>query len=127
MEGDSMRGSGLVWFVLGVAAASPGLAGGMPERTLSRRGTEPCMVFRHQAYARGLDHFATEMHLACEAIVRRRVAGRDLPDALMAVERSLEAYRRAVVARPDLSEADRLAIAADTGVLRALEAIRGRY
>jgi hypothetical protein len=109
--------------------------------------TDPCGYFRGQAYGRGLDHFLTEMVWACETIARRRAAGMPLGDRLLAVEGALERYRTAVVAagaagaerlarasaqatgarRPAEWEAVKASIAAETGTLAALEAIRSGF
>jgi hypothetical protein len=125
--------------LLAACVAVPGLAGERVSGTGSTlRPGDPCLFFRGQAYKRSIDDFATEMLLACEVIARRRAAGVPLGDRLTATEAMLETYREAVLAaRPDsfaaggtlrwelgLTAAQKQAIADETGVLLALEAIR---
>jgi hypothetical protein len=106
------------------------------------QSSDPCSFYRHEAYGKGLEHFATEVVWACEAVAERRGAGMPLSDRMRAVEFALERYREAVVAanrrgfahRPgpgdgwrDARERTREALAAETGILAALEAIRAGF
>jgi hypothetical protein len=126
----------LAALALGVPAAA--FDGGEPSRT-----SDPCGFFRAQAYGRGLEHYATEMLWACEAIAARRDREQELSLRLEAVELALERYREAVVAagsggpgaagRPARtpgfgpSDAVKAELAESTGMLAALEAIRAGF
>lgn len=106
--------------------------------------SDPCGFFRSQAYGRGLDHFLTEMLWACEAIATRRAAGVELSERLEATELALDRYRIAVIeagaavfargrsARPGTArfgtdDTVKASLAATTGTLAALEAIRSGF
>jgi hypothetical protein len=126
----------LAAFALGVPAAA--FDGGEPSRT-----SDPCGFFRSQAYGRGIEHYATEMLWACEAIAGRREREQELSLRLEAVELALERYREAVVAAgsgvfaggvrtaraPTFgpSDAEKAELAESTGMLAALEAIRAGF
>jgi hypothetical protein len=118
---------------LALALAAPASTAGGEDAgwTLSSRGTEPCLFFRLQAYDRGLEHFDTAIHWACEAIAHRRAAGMALPDRLLAAETAFEAYRVALVAATrggvPLTETEREAIAAGSGALLAVEALAAAF
>ncbi len=122
----------------------PAAAGEERPPALSALGaTDPCGFFRGQAYGRGLDHFLTEMLWACEAIATRRGAGMPLGDRLLAADGALERYREAVVAagaadfararstgpgaRLGAADAVKSTLAAQTGTLTALDAIRSGF
>jgi hypothetical protein len=112
---------------LALAAPAPVAGGEGAGWTLSSRGTEPCLFFRLQAYDRGLEHFDTAIHWACEVIARRRAAGMALSDRLVAAETAFEAYRLALVAATrigvPLTDVEREAIATASGALLAVEAL----
>ncbi len=135
-------------FVAAVPALppQPATAGEEAPRTLSALGTssDPCGFFRGQAYGRGLEHFLTEMLWACDAIASRRGAGLPLGERLLATELALERYRTAVIAagaaefargrsarpgalRLGAADAVKSSLAASTGTLAALEAIRSGF
>jgi hypothetical protein len=133
------RPARLLAALLAGCLAIPALAGeSVSEAGSTLRPADPCLFFRGQAYKRSIDDFTTEMLLACEVIARRRAAGVPLSDRLTATEAMLETYREAVLAaRPDtfdgsgtlrwelgLTAAQKHAIADETGMLLALEAIR---
>lgn len=136
----ALRPARLLAALLAAWLAGPALAGetASAETQAARPLGDPCLFFRGQAYRRAIDDFATEMLLACEAIARRRAAGVPLSDRLIATEAMLQTYREAVLsARPEtfdgsgtlrwelgLTAAQKHAIADETGVLLALEAIR---
>jgi hypothetical protein len=93
-----------------------------------------------QAFGRGLDHFASEMLWACEAIEARRGAAMPLSERLDAVAGALERYRSALidagrasylrdreVGLLGLSEDAKRDLAERTGTLAALESIRTGY
>jgi hypothetical protein len=123
----------------GGAAAEPG------RPALSDQGAAgaetPCVFFRGQAYRQGVVHFASEMLWVCEAIAARRAARMPLGDRLAATEAAMERYRDAVISAGrmafaetrssdiaprihGLSDEAKHRIAAETGALVALEAIR---
>lgn len=133
-------------FAAGLAIlAGPGRAG--EDRVAPGTVTvqsDACGFFRAQAYGRGLEHFATEMLWACEAIARRKAADMPLSDRLRAVELALLRYQEEVVAASSAAfRADRARqydtgyigtgetikaqIAESTGMLAALEAIRSGF
>lgn len=134
--------------LLGLGLASMGLAGEAAPTDQPRLGTlEPasaCTFFRGQAYRKGLAHFATEMLWACETIAERGVARMPLNARLAATEAAMRRYREAVIAAGrtafaetrmqdvaprthGLTDATKLRIAEESGVLAALEAIRGGF
>ena len=86
--------------------------------------SNPCAFFSDRAYGRGLDHPATGMLWACEAIADRRRAGLALGDRLAATDFALGRYQAAVTADPG---ADDAALARSTGTLDALEAIAAGF
>lgn len=103
---------------------------------------DPCAFHRAQAYGRGLDHFATEMLWACEAVAARRAAAMPLPAPLAAAEFALRLYREAVVAeasaafprrraegapRLGLDDTAKVRLAETTGALAALDAARAGF
>jgi hypothetical protein len=101
-----------------------------------QRTPDPCTFYRMRARNLGINHWATEVVWACEAIAQRREAGMDLNDRMLAVEFALESYREALVAdrreriarpgsraRAEQREAEER-LAEETGMLAALEAIR---
>lgn len=119
-----------------LAPAAPVRAG---EGT-SGTNTDPCTFYRMQAFGRGLDHFASEMLWACEAIAARRGAAMPLSERLDAMAGALERYRAALIEAGresynrdreigllGLSEAAKRDLAERTGTLAALEAIRTGY
>ena len=106
-----------------LAVPAPSLPG-EPVRLSTLTASQPCAFFRDRAWGRGLDHPATGMLWACEAIALRRGAGRALGDRLEAVDVALGRYRAAVTAAP---EADDAALARSTGALDALEAVAAGY
>jgi hypothetical protein len=101
--------------------------------------SHPCTFYRSQAHRKGVTHFATEMHWACEAIVARRSAGMTLSDRLLATEHALIRYREALTeAASDrtagtrtslmsISDERKHQIAEESGLLVALEAISGGF
>lgn len=102
--------------------------------------SDPCGFYRTQAFGRGLDHFASEMLWACEAIETRRRAEVPLSDRLVAVAGALDRYRGALIEAGregyqrdreagllGLSELAKRDLAEATGMLAALEAIRTGY
>jgi len=114
------------------------------EGPVRERQEATCTFFRGQAYRRGMVHFATEMLWACEAIATRRAAGMPVGVRLEATEAALQRYRSAVIdagrtafaetrlsdAGPQvhgLSDGTKHRIAAETGALAALEAIRNGF
>ena len=126
-------------------SAAPGSAGEdrVAPATLGVQ-SDMCGFFRAQAYGRGLEHYATEMLWACEAIARRKAADMPLSDRLLAVELALLRYRDEIVAssaaafRSDRArqhdtgyigtgETIKAQIAESTGMLAALEAIRSGF
>ena len=134
----ALRHAPLLAALLAAWLAGPALAGEKASADAALRVGDPCRFFRGQAYKRAIDDFATEMLVACEVIARRRAADVPLSDRLIATEAMLETYREAVLAaRPEtfdgngtlrwelgLTAAQKHAIADETGVLLALEAIR---
>jgi hypothetical protein len=117
-------------------AASPAFLG-----PVAASETDPCAFFRGQAYGKGLLHYSTEMLWACEEIAARRTAGVALSPRLEDAEVALEAYRSAIMAAAEdgfraarvsgteamvigTREESKRALAASTGSLAALEAIR---
>lgn len=122
-----------------VACAALALPSRADEITASTHG-EPCTFYRTQAFGRGLDHFASEMLWACEAIETRRRAAMPLTERLDAVAGALDRYRDALIEagrdryRRDresgllgLNETAKRDLAERTGTLAALEAIRSGY
>jgi hypothetical protein len=106
------------------------------------RASDPCSFYRLEAYGKGLEHYATEVVWACEAIAARRAAGMPLGDRMEAVAFALDRYREALVAadrtgfahRPgpgagwrEARERARAALAEETGMLAALEGIRAGF
>lgn len=102
--------------------------------------SEPCGFYRTQAFGRGLDHFASEMLWACEAIETRRQAAVPLSERLTAAAGALERYRAALIEAGragflhdreagllGLSELAKRDLAERTGTLAALEAISTGY
>jgi hypothetical protein len=130
--------------LLAAALLAPGpaaLAGdawtrGSPDEA---RASDPCSFYRLEAYGKGLEHFATELVWACEAIAERRAAGMPLSDRMQAVAFALDRYREALVEanragspRPgagwrEARERARAALAEETGMLAALEGIRAGF
>jgi len=101
---------------------------------------DPCTFYRTQAFGRGLEHFASEMLWACEAIAARRGGAIPLSERLDAMAGALERYRSALIEAGrqgylrdreagllGLNEADKRELAERTGTLAALEAIRSGY
>ena len=86
--------------------------------------SSPCAFFRDRAYGKGLDHPATAMLWACEAIAARRGAGVPLGERLEAVELALGRYRAAVVAAPPEEEP---AVARASGALDALDGVAAGF
>lgn len=127
-----------------VAAPTRSFAGEDADQRAISEHSDPCSFFRAQAYGRGLEHFATEMLWACEAIAIRRAADITLSERLIAVELALARYRAAIIetgstsfARDrvrDLdsghigaSESTRAQLAESTGMFAALEAVRSGF
>jgi len=110
--------------LLAAALALPSLAApGERPRPSTLSPSSPCAFFRDRAYGKGLDHPATAMLWACEAIALRRGAGMPLGDRLEVVDLALGRYRAGVVAAP----ANEAAVAATSGVLAALDAIAAGF
>jgi hypothetical protein len=97
---------------------------------------ELCTFYRVRARGLGLQHWATELVWACEMVAERRAANMPLNDRMLAVEHALVLYRDALlknrrdwIARREgrepvpLREAE-ARLAAETGMLAALEAIQ---
>lgn len=119
------------------------LAPGLPVRAgegATGANADPCTFYRMQAFGRGLDHFASEMLWACEAIAARRGAAMPLSERLDAMAGALERYRAALIEAGrenylrdreigllGLSETAKRDLAERTGTLAALEAIRTGY
>ena len=104
--------------------------------------SDPCGFYHGRAHGKGIDHYTTEMLWVCRAIAARRAAAMPVGDRLRATEAAFESYRSEVVAasvqdfarkqdgltrRLGLSEDDMQRIADRTGVLLALEAVRGGF
>jgi hypothetical protein len=101
----------------------------------SLQPSDPCTFYRGQAYGKGMEHVATEMLWACEAIAQRRAANLPLGDRLEAAAAAIERYRTAVIVaamkifgrsrgpRFGLSEVATRELADSTGALVALEGI----
>lgn len=126
------------------ATGAPAQEAASPVRFDVLDASDPCGFFRDQAYGRDLADYSSEMLWACEAISRRRAADMPLGPRLAVCERALERYRLAIAdlarlvmaerrrlgwnapIRP-LSDERRTEIAAETGALAALKAIRSGF
>jgi hypothetical protein len=133
--------------LLGTVAVIAGLSAGaladpVPQERVSPAGStasDPCSFYRAHAYGQGIDHYTTEVVWACEAVAQRRATGQPLSDRVEAVEFALRQYRAALVADTrrrfahapapgttyaEARERARRALAEESGMLAALEAIR---
>jgi hypothetical protein len=101
--------------------------------------SDPCDFFRGRAWGQGIGDYTTEMVWACEAIAARQAASVPLGPRLAEMAAALERFRAAVIdtGQSTFGESLRLRsrhlgvsrdrqheIAAQTGVLAALQAIQ---
>lgn len=107
------------WFALPSPAAP-----GEQARISTLAPSNPCAFFRDRAWGKGLDHPATAMLWACEAIAVRRSAGVALGDRLEAADLALGRYRAAVTASPGEDEPT---LARQTGASDALAGIAAGF
>jgi hypothetical protein len=113
-----MRFASLV-VIAALAIALAATAGERP-RLSTLAPSSPCAFFRDRAWGKGLDHHATAMLWACEAVDARRRVGVPLGDRLEAVDLALARYREAVTTS---APADEPMVARASGALDALEGI----
>lgn len=139
MTAAPLRPALLAAALLAAGSVSAGDAGGAP---IEGQASDPCSFYRLEAWGKGLEHYATEVVWACEVVAERRGAGMPLSDRMKAVAFALERYRSALVEanrrgfahRPgpgdgwrEARERGRAALAEETGMLAALEAIRSGF